>query len=114
MRDLFLSEGQLIRLAMGHLKGRRPPMGRPRPRAVRGDGVQSALKRRQLADQLKRELAARCWTPAELSEATELSVAECRALVAGAGSFTEDVAHALSRALATSVDLWMTGGSGED
>lgn len=114
LRDLFLSEEQLIRLAMGQLRGRRPPRVSARSRVADADSLQSARKRRQLAAQLKRELTARCWTALELSEATRLSVAECRALVAGSGAFTADVARALSRALATSEDLWMSGSAGDD
>lgn len=114
LRDLFLSEEQLIRLAMGQLRGGRPPRVSARSRTVDSSNVQSAPKRRRLAAQLKRELTARCWTALELSEATHLSIAECRALITGSGAFTVDVARALSRALATSEDLWMSGGGGDD
>ncbi len=114
MRDLFLTEENLIRLAMGHLGGKLPPRRRRPPNA--GDaskgtgqhGSQTARTRRILAAKLSRELQSRCWTASELAVSAHLSVADCRALLSGQGVFTPEIAAKLAQALATSTGYWLS------
>lgn len=116
LRDLFLTKENLIRLAIGHLGGKAPPKMAGRNRRSQpymGDGVgvhgsQTARTRRGIAAKLQRELRARSWTPAELAEASKLSLAECRSLVSGQGVFTPEVAKQLARVFATSDQYWLS------
>lgn len=116
LRDLFLTEDNLIRLAIGHLGGKLPPRRRSQrraPDAASGTGLhgsQTARTRRVLAAKLSRELQARCWTAAELAESAQMSVADCRALLGGQGVFTPEVARRLALALATSEGYWQSEG----
>ncbi len=109
MRDLFLSEEKLVRLAIGHLQGKRPPQN-PTKKSSGAPLAQSARLRRHLAKKLKRELVGRGWTTLELAENSALSVGECRALEAAALPFTPEVAEKLSQVFATSSDYWQKEG----
>jgi len=116
LRDLFLTEENLIRLAIGHLGGKAPPKvsGRNRrsmPSANDGVGVhgsQTARTRRGIAAKLQRELRSRSWTASELADVSKLSLAECRSLISGQAVFTPDVAKQLALVFATSDQYWLS------
>jgi hypothetical protein len=116
LRDLFLTEENLIRLAIGHLGGKAPPKVAGRNRRSRpsiGDGVgvhgsQTARTRRGIAAKLQRELHARSWTASELADVSKLSLAECRSLISGQAVFTPDVAKQLALVFATSDQYWLS------
>ena len=120
--DLYLSEENLILLAMRELRGARPPTRFPNSSQPNWEALEShpdtlvkkesktslnpneAFQKRTV---LAHEITQRGWTERDLAKEGGFSASEAMALVRGYQRVTPEIAQKLAKIFATSPDFWL-------